>query len=126
MHSHSLFTSIKIDAHQLAFSAPIQDDNYTEFTNSFFSIKGITVSQLSLAVLSKFCVTPNISGYRNTKRSARLLLLVLYSPTTVLQMTSRRSTSLIPICSIKTYIGMHILGAYFALDGILTQELTHH
>ena len=47
------------------------------------------------------------------------------SPTTVLQMTSGRSTSPTLIPRVETYTGRHTLGVRLAPDGSFTQELTH-
>ena len=48
------------------------------------------------------------------------------SPTTVLQMTSGRSTSLTLIPRVEASTGRRTLGVRLALDGSFTQELAHH
>ena len=65
----------------------MQDVVYIESTNSLVSIKGVAFSQLSVAVLCLFCVTHNISGYNNKKRSDTLLLIMLHARAMVVENT---------------------------------------
>ena len=60
-----------------------------------------------------------------TPHSFSVMSQTIDSPTTVLQMTSRRSTSPLLIPWVKTFTGKCTLGICLAPDGLFTQELAH-
>ena len=73
------------DAQQWIFSTSMQDVVYKESTSKLISIKDVKVSKLSVSDLHLFCVAHNISGYKNTKRSHTLLLIVLHARAMVVE-----------------------------------------